>query len=130
MLLFLPQQAEEGENYTLSSPLVRCFKTGDFGGLRSICYSKINVNLKAPFMIKGYYRIDDFIEEINERFKQYSLRRFEWIEKQNDLQITTQSMNLELKTKKSRNIFDYRIVFMLEKKEKEWKIFYLRSLKD
>jgi len=128
--LGLSPQVDDQLKYPLEKPILRSFKTGNFSTFYDISKDKINVNLSRPFNIKGYFRIKRFIDEMEEIFRHFTLDSIEWYERQIDVdsQITTQSLRLKLRPTNSKDTFNYQIVFMLEKKDKKWKIFYLRSL--
>jgi len=130
--LGLVPQVDRPLHYPLEKPVLAAFKSGDFSSFVGISKQRINVNLSRPFDIRGYISIRKFIHEMSRKYRHFTPEIIEWYERQIDVdnQITTQSLKLKLRPYNSKTTFSYQIIFMLEKKDKKWKIFYLRSLEE
>jgi hypothetical protein len=128
----VPAQVDRPLHYPLENPILHAFSSGDFTEFATICKPKVSVNLSRPFEIKGYIPVEKFIDEITAQYRYFQTESIEWYERQIDVdnQITTQSLKVKLRPSGSKLTLSYQIIFMLEKKDKKWKIFYLRSIED
>lgn len=128
----IPAQVDRPLHYPLENPILYAFGSGDFADFANICKPEVSVNLSRPFNIKGYVPIQKFVDEITAQYRYFDTDSIEWYERQIDVdnQITTQSLKVKIRPSGSKLTFSCQIIFMLEKKDKKWKIFYLRSIED
>ena len=117
-------------SYPLQKQIEHAFKTGNFKDFINICEKKITVNMTRPLEINGFFFIGQFMEQIKESYAEYNVVQIKWTSRMIDEKFTTESLMLELKHKINRRIILYRLIFFLKKNRKEWKIYYLRGLKE
>jgi hypothetical protein len=120
-------QKDELEHYLLMQEIPNALQNANLFEL--ISESKISVNLDSPFELYGYFNIHKFIDDYTLKFSVFEIMEIEWVSKQLEEQFAVQSLAVILKNKRSEKIVYYKFIFFLAKKEKEWKIYYLRGLK-
>jgi len=101
------------QHFLLMHPIQNAIENGDFSGFKTICKKKMSINLEKPFLINGYFYADKFIDDSS---------------KQVEGDFAIQSLNLDLKNKKSGRIVLYKLIFFMTR-DKEWKLYYLRGLR-
>ncbi|MGD2086100.1 MAG: hypothetical protein PVH61_07955 [Candidatus Aminicenantes bacterium] len=130
ILLIIPfsfAQTDDFEHYLLMQEIPKAFK--NVMQFKSISEAKISVNLDSPFKLHGYFPIDKFVDDFTLRYSEFALLDIEWVSRQLEEQFAVQSLVLILKNERSEKTVYYKLIFFLAKKDKEWKIFYLRGLK-
>ena len=120
-------QKDELEHYLLMQEIPKALK--NVMQFKPISEAKISVNLDSPFKLHGYLPIDKFIDDFSSRFSEFEILGIEWVSRQLEEQFAVQSLALILKNKPSEKTVYYKLIFFLVKKDKEWKIYYLRGLK-
>ena len=114
--------------YLLAQPIEDSIQQGDFKVFVDICTEKVSVNLEPPFLLKGYFFKEKFIEKFTKEFSQFKVEKIEWISLQVEEKFAIQSLNVILKNFRSGKITYYKFIFFLTKKE-QWKLYNLRGLK-
>jgi hypothetical protein len=120
-------QKDELEHYLLMQEIPKAFKNAML--FKPISEAKISVNLDSPFNLYGYFPIDKFVDDFTMKFSGFETLEIEWVSIQLEEQFAVQSLALILKNKRSEKNVYYKLIFFLIKKDKEWKIYYLRGLK-
>jgi hypothetical protein len=132
LLFLLPVLVSVGfsqEQYLLMKPIGGAVETGNFENFKEICMEKISTKFEPPFEINGYMYKEKFIEDLNIKFSKFDTIRVEWASNQMGNNFAVQSLNLMLKNKRTeKNVF-YKLIFFMVKKDKAWKIYYLRGLR-
>jgi hypothetical protein len=116
------------EQYLLMKPIGSAVKTGNFEYFKDICLEKISTKFEPPFEINGYVYKEKFIEDISEKFSRFETIRVEWASNQMGNNFAVQSLNLMLKDRRTEKNVYYKFIFFVTKKDKAWKIYYLRGL--
>ena len=131
MTRVFPADRETGEldEYLLMKPIQDAFETGDFNKLKEHSLYRISINFEPPFELNGYLYIDVFIEDFNREFAQFETSTIAWSSGYLEERFAVQSLNLEIKNKRSERVINYKFIFFLTKVDQEWKIYYLRGLK-
>jgi len=114
--------------YLLMSPIEEAVKTGDFAAFGQICPGRVSVNLELPFDLAGYFAREKFIRRLRAEFSLFKAERIEWISLQIEDEFAVQSLNLILKNTVSGSRVYYKLVFFLTKRDRQWKLYYLRGL--
>lgn len=114
--------------YLLAQPIEESFQKGDFKVFVDICTEKVSVNLEPPFLLKGYFFKEKFIEKFTKEFSQFKVDKIEWISLQVEGKFAIQSLNVILKNFRSGKVTYYKFIFFLTKKE-QWKLYNLRGLR-
>jgi hypothetical protein len=120
-------QTDDVKHYLLMEEIQDAFKNVKL--FKSISTAKISVNLESPLILHGYLPIDKFIDDFALEFSRFETLDIEWVSIQLEEEFTVQSLVLVLKDKQSEKTVYYKLIFFLIKKDKEWKIYYLRGLK-
>jgi hypothetical protein len=129
VLLMVPSSfaQTDGSHYLLMQKIQDALKNVRL--FKPISEVKISVNLDSPFKLHGYFHIDKFVDDFTLKFSGFETLEIEWVSKQLEEQFAVQSLVLILKNKRSEKTVYYKFIFFLTKKDKEWKIYYLRGLK-
>jgi len=114
--------------YLLMSPIEEAVKKGDFAAFGQICPARVSVNLESPFDLTGYFDRGKFIRRLHAAFSPFTAERIEWISLQIEDEFAVQSLNLILKNTISGSRVYYKLVFFLTKRDRQWKLYYLRGL--
>ena len=120
-------QTDDVKHYLLMEEIQDAIKNVKL--FKSISTAKISVNLESPLILHGYLPIDKFIDDFALEFSRFETLDIEWVSIQLEEEFTVQSLALVLKDKQSEKTVYYKLIFFLVKKDKEWKIYYLRGLK-
>ncbi len=120
-------QTDDVKHYLLMEEIKDAIKNVKL--FKSISTAKISVNLESPLILHGYLPIDKFIDDFALEFSRFETLDIEWVSIQLEEEFTVQSLALVLKDKQSEKTVYYKLIFFLVKKDKEWKIYYLRGLK-
>ncbi len=115
-------------HYLMMQPIEDAVRSGDFALFKNISAQRVSVNLAPPFDLKGYLDIDAFIRQFNPRYQNYFTENIEWTSKHIEDTYAVQSLTLVLKHKRSQKEIYYKFIFFM-KKNKEWKIYYLKGLR-
>jgi hypothetical protein len=130
ILLIVPSsfaQTDDVKHYLLMQEIPKALKSVML--FKPISAAKISVNLDSPFKLHGYFPIDKFIDDFTLKFSEFEILDIEWVSRQLEEQFAVQSLALILKNQRSEKTVYYKLIFFLAKKDKEWKIYYLRGLK-
>jgi hypothetical protein len=120
-------QMDDVKHYLLMQEIPEAFK--NVALFKPISAAKISVNLDSPFNLHGYLPIDKFIDDFTLRFSGFEILDIDWVSRQLEEQFAVQSLALILKNMRSEKTVYYKLIFFLAKKDKKWKIYYLRGLK-
>jgi|GEM_PF-1840938 len=120
-------QTDDVKHYLLMQEIQEAFNNAM--RFKSISEARVSVNLDSPFNLHGYFLIDKFIDDFARKFSGFETLDMEWVSIQLEEQFAVQSLALILKNKRSEKTVYYKLIFFLAKKDKEWKIYYLRGLK-
>ncbi len=121
------------QQFLLMQPIQNSLQQGRWEQWRAICQEKVAVNLEDPLASKGYFDRDQFVFEFSKKFSRLRLENdalrpgLEWASLQVEENIAVQSLNLILIDRFSGRRIPYKLIFFL-RKQKEWKLYYLRGL--
>lgn len=126
-LFFLLANFAFSQFYLLKQPIEDSIFKGNFEAFTDICTEKVSANLEPPFLLKGYFDRDKFIEKFTKEFSHFIVEKIEWISLQVEEKFAIQSLNVILKNNRSGKVTYYKFIFFLTK-NKQWKLYNLRGL--
>ena len=117
------------QHYLLMGPIQSSIESGNYEKFEKICQNDISVNLEEPLQVKGYFKRNEFIKNFSKKMKYYKVKELEWISKHIWENFAVQSLNIVLKSIRSRNNIYYKFIFFMKRDKQEWKLYYLRGIK-
>ena len=135
MLKVLLLLLQVSQNYLVMQPLQEAIQEGRFEALAPICRPRVVLNLEEPLELRGAVSREQFINEFSARFAALQVEKIEWSSIQVEENIAVQSLNLILKRRFSGTRVLYKLILFMSSdispdKGKEWKLYYLRGLKN
>jgi len=134
LLLAVSQTDQVSQSYLVMQPIQEAVQQGHLSALEPICQERLSLDLEGPFSLNGFLSKGEFIKAFSTRLAELAIERFEWSSLQVEENIAVQSLNLLLTQRNSGLRVYYKLILFMsadynEKKETEWKLYYLRGLK-
>jgi hypothetical protein len=134
LLLAVGQTDQVSQSYLVMQPIQEALLQGRFAALEPICQERLSLDLESPFALDGFLSKGQFIKTLSDRLAGLAIEKLEWSSLQVEENIAVQSLNLLMIQRLSGLRIYYKLILFMraaadEKKEKEWKLYYLRGLK-
>ncbi|MCX6557251.1 MAG: hypothetical protein NTW95_07485 [Candidatus Aminicenantes bacterium] len=135
LLLFAVGQTDQvSQSYLVMQPIQEALLQGHYSALEPICQERLSLDLEGPFALSGFLSKEQFIKTFANRLAGLAIEKLEWSSLQVEENIAVQSLNLLMIQRLSGLRIYYKLILFMranadEKKEKEWKLYYLRGLK-
>jgi len=134
LLLAVGQSDPVSQSYLVMQPIQEAVQQGHFSALEPICQERLSLDLESPLALSGFLSKGQFIKAFSDRLAGVTVEKLEWSSLQVEENIAVQSLNLLMVQRISGLRIFYKLILFMradadEKKEKEWKLYYLRGLK-
>jgi hypothetical protein len=134
LLLAVGQTDQVSQSYLVMQPIQEAVLQGRFAALEPICQERLSLDLESPFALSGFLSKGQFIKTFSDRLAGLAIEKLEWSSLQVEENIAVQSLNLLMIQRLSGLRIYYKLILFMradadEKKEKEWKLYYLRGLR-
>lgn len=117
------------QHYLLMGPIQSSIESGNYENFEKICQNEISVNMEEPLPVKGYFSRNEFVKNFSKKMEHFKVKELEWISKHIWENFAVQSLNIVLKSIRSRTNVYYKFIFFMKRDNQEWKLYYLRGIK-